>query len=337
MNISSPFVSIIVPVYNASAFLSKCIDSLLNQTLKETEIILVDDASSDASPQIIKNYRQKHPGKIKALFFENNSRQGAARNAGLRLATGEYVSYVDSDDVIAPYFLQTLHNAAITNPGQIIRCLNTRFSEKNPPEFSAEKESPVLQKLDVLQSIKIGSGACGMLIPRNILDRSEHFPENLLAEDALFTAALYCQSGGILLMREKLYGYRMSHSASTTANPKRAEDISHVLRMMAKSKKICEDAFLFTAFVLIFNILRSNLTSVLDAKKQAAEFLGKFSYPFVTEKIRTAKEENVSRALNALDGKDRKYSESLYKFIKGNGGLFFFRKSILARKTKGRK
>lgn len=91
-------VSIIVPVYNAQKYLSQCLDSLLNQTLKETEIICVDDGSADDSVDIINQYSSKDR-RVK-LIRQKNSYAGVARNNGLKQAAGEYVVFVDADDFL---------------------------------------------------------------------------------------------------------------------------------------------------------------------------------------------------------------------------------------------
>ena len=92
-----PKVSIIVPVYNVEKYLPKCLDSLVNQTLKDIEIIIVNDSSPDKSQLIIDNYASKYPNLIKT-FIKANGGQGSARNYGLDYVSGEYISFVDSDD-----------------------------------------------------------------------------------------------------------------------------------------------------------------------------------------------------------------------------------------------
>lgn len=102
-------VSIIVPVYNNKKYLNKCIGSILNQTYKNLEIILVDDGSDDGSEKIVDEYAKKD-ARIKVIR-QQNAGQSAARNAGLRLASGEFISFVDSDDEIAPSFVEDLLSA----------------------------------------------------------------------------------------------------------------------------------------------------------------------------------------------------------------------------------
>ena len=103
---NSPLVSVVVPIYNAEKYLSRCLDSIVAQTYKNIEIILVDDGSTDSSHQIAKSYTAKDT-RIR-LVRQKNAKQSAARNHGMRLATGEYISFIDDDDEIAPDFIEKL-------------------------------------------------------------------------------------------------------------------------------------------------------------------------------------------------------------------------------------
>lgn len=95
-------VSIIIPVYNAENFLAKCINSCIQQTLPDIEIVLVDDCSTDSSRDIIMEFHKKYPQIILSLFLPVNCRQGKARNRGIDLASGKYLAFVDADDWIEP-------------------------------------------------------------------------------------------------------------------------------------------------------------------------------------------------------------------------------------------
>lgn len=105
-------VSIIVPVYNATNFLDRCINSLINQTLNEIEIILIDDFSKDESPLLIKEIAEKYPDKIKCIFLNENRKQGYVRNLGIQEAQGEYIAFVDSDDYIDKQMCELAYNKA---------------------------------------------------------------------------------------------------------------------------------------------------------------------------------------------------------------------------------
>ena len=113
----NPKVSVIVPVYNVERYLRRCLDSLVNQTLEEIEIILINDGSTDGSLSILEEYALKD-SRIRVINQENQ-KQGAARNNGLKVAQGEYVGFVDSDDWVDEDFLEKLYNSAKNNDADI--------------------------------------------------------------------------------------------------------------------------------------------------------------------------------------------------------------------------
>lgn len=114
-------LSIIAAVYNLEEYLPRCLDSLVNQTLKEIEIICVDDGSTDSAPKIIDKYATKYPDKVKA-FHKENGGEFTTRNYGLERATGEYVTFVDTDDYVELNWAEKLYNAAKENNADMAVC-----------------------------------------------------------------------------------------------------------------------------------------------------------------------------------------------------------------------
>lgn len=108
-----PKVSIIVPIYNTAKYLPKCLDSIVNQTYHNLEIILVNDGSTDNSSQIIQQYAKKD-SRIQ-IINQKNAGQSAARNSGIQKATGKYISFIDSDDEIAHVFIDHLMKPFLSN------------------------------------------------------------------------------------------------------------------------------------------------------------------------------------------------------------------------------
>ena len=114
-------LSIVAAVYNLEKYLPRCLDSLVNQTLQEIEIICVDDGSIDSAPQIIDEYAKKYPNKVKA-FHKENGGEFTTRNYGLEIATGEYVTFVDTDDYVEPNWAEKLYNAAKESNADMAVC-----------------------------------------------------------------------------------------------------------------------------------------------------------------------------------------------------------------------
>lgn len=116
----TPKVSIIVPCYGVEKYLDRCMDSLLNQTLQDIEIILIDDGSPDRIPEMCDNYAKLDP-RVRVIH-KSNGGLGFARNSGLKIAKGEYVAFVDSDDYVDVNMYETLYIEAIRNNTDVVFC-----------------------------------------------------------------------------------------------------------------------------------------------------------------------------------------------------------------------
>ena len=127
-------VSVIVPVYNGEQFIEKCIDSLLNQTLDEIEVVVVDDGSTDSSPEILTRYAENY-SKIR-YFRKENGGVSDARNYGLTYAEGEYIGYVDSDDFVDSDMYEVMYNKAKEGCCDIVECnLHHTFADYEDTEI----------------------------------------------------------------------------------------------------------------------------------------------------------------------------------------------------------
>ncbi|MBC7555919.1 MAG: glycosyltransferase [Chryseobacterium sp.] len=124
-----PKVSIIVPVFNVEKYLEKCLDSLVNQTLDEVEILIINDGSTDNSAKIIEKFQQKFPVKIKS-FNKQNGGLSDARNFGLDRATGDYIGFLDSDDYVSKTMFQEMYDLAEKHSAEMVIC-NLQKVDKN--------------------------------------------------------------------------------------------------------------------------------------------------------------------------------------------------------------
>jgi glycosyltransferase involved in cell wall biosynthesis len=139
-----PAVSIIVPVYNAGKYLHRCLDSLINQTLSNIEIICIDDSSQDNSREIILDYKAKD-NRVIMYVFTKNWGVSAARNKGLELARGKYIGFVDSDDYVDVDFFYNLYHRAIEK-GADITCANIKTINTNGTEIYFKHQGTVLPR-----------------------------------------------------------------------------------------------------------------------------------------------------------------------------------------------
>jgi len=117
-------LSIIVPVYNMAADgkLEYCMNSLVGQTIMDYEIIAVDDASTDNSLEILQDYEKRYPDKVRVVHYEVNKRQGGAKNEGLKVATGEWIGFIDSDDWVTPDYYEKLLGKAEVTGADMVGC-----------------------------------------------------------------------------------------------------------------------------------------------------------------------------------------------------------------------
>ena len=125
----NPLISVIVPIYKVEEYLSRCVDSIINQTYKNLEIILVDDGSPDNCPKICDDYA-KVDSRIKVIHKKNGGLSNA-RNAGMKVATGEYISFIDSDDYISLDFINVLYDTIVSVNSDIVECNVVKFYEDN--------------------------------------------------------------------------------------------------------------------------------------------------------------------------------------------------------------
>ena len=124
-------LSVIVPVYNMAAEgkLQYCLESLVHQTLKDMEIIAVDDASTDNSLEILRQYEKEYPGRVKVITYPVNRRQGGAKNEGLKAAAGDWIGFIDSDDWVTPDFYEKLLKRAEETGADMTGCDYNLVSE----------------------------------------------------------------------------------------------------------------------------------------------------------------------------------------------------------------
>lgn len=216
----APKLSIVVPVYNVENYLRKCLDSILEQTLEDIEVICVNDGSTDSSPDILREYKEKDDRII--VIDQENSGLGAARNAGIARARGEYVGFVDSDDFIHPTMYEKLYKKAhefdsdivltniylyYTDTGEI-----KLFRDNDFYGFMSQtKYFTVMQHPRILQFI----GVWDRIYRRSFLEEHRLFnPVNRIYEDVLFTVQTCVFAERISIVNEPLYYYRKNTGRS---------------------------------------------------------------------------------------------------------------------------
>lgn len=228
-------VSIVIPVYNAQNYLNQCIDSCVNQTLKDIEIILVDDASNDNSREIINHYCKFYPEKIVALFLKNNMKQGAARNRGIKIAKGEYLCFVDADDYIDQTMCEKLYTLCMENDLDIASANGYKIQDNKFRYYNTYKSYDFTSNKSIIHF----TSQCYKLIKKDIIVKNKMFyPENTYHEDTAVVPLWYMLGERKKLLNEPLY-FRRIHSSSTThsLDINGISQILSVLEILVKNAK----------------------------------------------------------------------------------------------------
>lgn len=239
-------LSIVVPVYNMASDgkLEYCLNSLVNQTIDDYEIIAVDDCSTDDSLTILKNFEQRFPDKFHAIHSERNRHQGGAKNIGLKLAKGDWIGFVDSDDWVAPDMYERLLQKASETGADLVGCdycLTSEHSMKVGQVVPNNKKDQCgLLTKEKKQSLILDGGSLVVKIFRRsmILKNELMFPEDIFYEDNALGNSYLVLAKQFEYIEEPLY-YYYQHDTSTvhTISPKRCEDRMEAGRLMLKEAK----------------------------------------------------------------------------------------------------
>lgn len=200
-------VSVIIPVYNTKDYLHQCIDSLVGQTLEDIEILVVDDGSTDGSDQIIKEYEEKYPQKVKG-FFKENGGQASARNLALQYAQGEYLGFVDSDDWVDAEMYTEMYEKAKGEDADIVICDTT---DHYPTYDVYHHASRFESKFAVTPS------ACNKIFRRDFVG-DIRFPEGLWYEDFEFTTKNLMLTEKIGVIHKSFYHCHCREVSTMTNN-----------------------------------------------------------------------------------------------------------------------
>lgn len=210
VEMENPLISVIIPVYNVSDYLRQCLDSVIAQTYKNLEIILIDDGSTDESGRICDKYAQ-HDERIRVLHKENRG-VSSARNIGIDQAKAKYLCFVDADDIILPDYVLYLYRLLITHQADISICGYVKL--KNIDEYSdKEKEYiRVYKKQEALKDLMYKRNITGysyLKLYKKELLRDIYFDEELsVAEDFDFVYRCLLKTNKIIFGSKVLYIYR---------------------------------------------------------------------------------------------------------------------------------
>lgn len=227
----NPLISVIVPVYNVEDYLDRCVDSIVNQTYKNLEIILVDDGSTDSSGLRCDEWAEKD--KRIVVIHKKNGGLSDARNVGMRNANGEYIGFVDSDDFIDPNMYQILLDIVEKTDSEIAECQWLAFeNEKELDGYSVKNEENEFIELSTEEALKelivekmIKQTVVNKLYHRKLI--IEDFPVGKINEDDFWTYQIIAQADRIVHINVSLYFYyqRSTSIMHVKYSPKRLDGV----------------------------------------------------------------------------------------------------------------
>ncbi|MBR4591589.1 MAG: glycosyltransferase family 2 protein [Elusimicrobiaceae bacterium] len=350
-----PQISVIIPIYNAARYLRECLDSVIGQTLRDIEIICVDDGSTDNSLSILREYAAKD-ARIKVLR-QSHSGAGAARNWGMHYARGKYLSIIDADDIFKPVFLQRLYERAEQTQADITICrfclLNMRtkrLEERHKRAFSPfSPDKQVLSAQDLSSCIfNFAIGWCwDKLYRHDFVQRYRLQFQNLYRqEDSYFVRLSLALASRITQLEDVLIIHRCN-AGTSLEDLREKEPACLVLAMLALRDDLVrynlytkfESSYLNEVMYMALwllrhkgscktrvqteNALRTQLFAELDIWSKEASFFHKPEYYALLQRCRQYKEiswyEKLFSVRESLDGQ--------YKIVRLCGLLFSIKKT----------
>ncbi len=225
---NNDLISIVIPVYNVEKYLHKCVESVLNQTYENIEVILVDDGSVDSSGSICDDFA-KIDSRVKA-FHQENRGVSSARNKGLDEAKGEYIVFIDSDDWVSCDIVERLYSAVLDNATDMAICAYTEVCEGEELEISLESDVIIGDKsvADFVNgrfSHSVISTSCCKLFSKKTVSR--YNLQMRYGEDLLFNIENFQNVKGVALLSKPMYFHRIYKNSTSLSNQFSPEFFSH--------------------------------------------------------------------------------------------------------------
>lgn len=288
MNIK-PLISVIVPIYNVEKYLEQCIESIMNQTYENLEIILVDDGATDNCPQICDKYADTDK-RIKVIH-KSNGGLSDARNVGLKIASGEYIGFVDSDDFIEPTMYEKLISGCLTHQVQIATCGRRNVDENGDSinEMFTISDVTTFTTKEVINGIitwnKFDVASWDKIYKRDLF-KDEQFPVGMYSEDLVIIPSIIKKCNKVVHVAEALYCYRQRLGSITkqSFSPKKltmlqqAESLYSVINMWYPDMQSDALYFLWKYYmVFVDSAYSSNCRGMKRVVKQGFESIKKYN------------------------------------------------------------
>lgn len=287
-----PKVSVIVPFYNVEGYIEKCLETLVNQTLQDIEIILVNDGSKDRSVNIVKKFQRNYPEKIVYLEKENGGLSDA-RNYAIPYAKGKYIAFLDSDDYVEKDMYQKMYNLAVKEESDMVEC---DFCWEYPDKTRKDVGEIYHGAKEMIEKIRVV--AWNKLIKKEILEDTKiHFPKGYRYEDVEFTYKLIPYIKKVSFLKEACIHYIQREGSISNSQNERTREIfdvlEHVLQYYKKigiyEKYKTELEYIYTRYAFCSSLRR--ISKIQDENVQ--ENLLKLTWNNVQEKFPNWKQNSI--------------------------------------------
>lgn len=279
-------VSVVVPIYNAEKYLNKCLDSIKNQTLKELQVILVNDGSTDSSEEIIDFYVNEYPHMFEKINKVNGG-QATARNCALKNVSGEYIVFIDSDDYIEQEMLEEMYEVAKCNDSDIVVCNYYEIYNDKKVEKTAMKNISKNMNVNYMLS---NASPWNKLIKTNIIKENNiSFLEKHIYEDLATMPILTGYAKNITYIQKPLYNYIIREGSTMRQNTynKRLDSIFVAINHLEeefRKRKLLEKYKEEIEFLNIYHLLYAasgRFLEYMEGKKKLIEIrkIMKENYP----------------------------------------------------------
>jgi glycosyltransferase involved in cell wall biosynthesis len=230
-------ISVIVPVYNVENYLEKCLDSLVNQTLQELEILVVNDGSTDGSQKIINDFQSRFPQKIKT-FVKENGGLSDARNFGIDRAIGEFLAFVDSDDYVSENMLEEMYDLAVKNQAELVICNLQKVDENGNVTQKLTQIPNMPEKIDLKENFSVFSDisyfACNKIFRRELFE-GKRFQKGMHFEDIELIPQILLQCKILAKTDAFHYQYLERSNSISKSHTERGLDILKAVGNVEKS------------------------------------------------------------------------------------------------------
>lgn len=228
------YIDIVIPIYKVEAYLHQCVDSVINQTYKSINIILVDDGSPDSCPQICDVYASKY--KNISVIHKSNGGLSDARNAGFRACTSEFIMFLDSDDWLEPNAIEKMMELFVEYDADIVCTHSMLEFEKKTICHDSTKDVETYNQRDAIKQVlnrKINVSAWGKIYKRSLFKGIE-YPKGKLHEDIPVIFQILLKTGKVVVTKEAFHHYRQQNGSISRSSFKEA---NHDLYLFVKDAR----------------------------------------------------------------------------------------------------